>query len=295
MRTPQRAFTLIELLVVIAIIAILAAILFPVFAQAKEAAKKTACLSNTKQMGLGLHLYLNDNDDTYPGADQWNPAASNTSASDPRMPFDLQLMPYMKSTGIFFCPSDSQSRPSPASSRTFWDAAYQAKAIPRSYQYVAAIVTSEWYNGGSFSLSNPNDPNTGLSTYPYPATSSPIGRNASSVDQTSSTIAFLEIWGPSMTGSDSSYVGSAQSAVFTLCDTWKIAGRKPGALAGSDSIPMPCPLFGYHNNAPTPGHTGKSSNYVFADGSAKAKTWSQVRANDFYLFKLQKPSTTFVP
>jgi len=62
----KKAFTLIELLVVIAIIAILAAILFPVFAQAKAAAKTSACLSNTKQLGLAVMQYLNDNDGGYP-------------------------------------------------------------------------------------------------------------------------------------------------------------------------------------------------------------------------------------
>ncbi|MBX7131856.1 MAG: prepilin-type N-terminal cleavage/methylation domain-containing protein [Fimbriimonadaceae bacterium] len=66
MRTHKNAFTLIELLVVIAIIAILAAILFPVFAQAKAAAKKIGCLSNFNQVTKGMMLYFSDNDDAFP-------------------------------------------------------------------------------------------------------------------------------------------------------------------------------------------------------------------------------------
>src|SRR5579862_147505 len=69
MTHSRRAFTLIELLVVIAIIAILAAILFPVFAQAKEAAKKTACVSDSKQVVLAALMYANDFDDTIPRHD----------------------------------------------------------------------------------------------------------------------------------------------------------------------------------------------------------------------------------
>src|SRR3954453_12328138 len=73
-RPGRRAFTLIELLVVIAILAILAAILFPVFAQAREAARKAACLSNCKQIGTALHMYAQDYDESLPG---WpNPPAN---------------------------------------------------------------------------------------------------------------------------------------------------------------------------------------------------------------------------
>src|SRR5712692_8921720 len=65
-RNEARGFTLIELLVVIALIALLAAILFPVFAQAREKARQTTCLSNARQLGLGVTLYVQDYDDTYP-------------------------------------------------------------------------------------------------------------------------------------------------------------------------------------------------------------------------------------
>jgi len=73
----KKAFTLIELLVVIAIIAILAAILFPVFAQAKEAAKQTQTLSNAKNLGVAQNLYLSDSDDTFPLAYSYNNAAQS--------------------------------------------------------------------------------------------------------------------------------------------------------------------------------------------------------------------------
>src|SRR5271165_4113914 len=117
----KKAFTLIELLVVIAIIAILAAILFPVFAQAKEAAKATACLSNLKQIGLAMVMYQNDNEDTQVQAllsdffGQVQPAfplgtyGSSLGLTTINTTWTNTLQPYMKSTGVLFCPSFSEA------------------------------------------------------------------------------------------------------------------------------------------------------------------------------------------
>ena len=105
MKSPhsnQNAFTLIELLVVIAIIAILAAILFPVFAKVREKARQTACLSNEKQLGLGVMQYVQDNDETYPPG---NVPASATQITG--RGWAGQLYPYVKSSSVFRCPDDS--------------------------------------------------------------------------------------------------------------------------------------------------------------------------------------------
>ena len=97
-RRSKIGFTLIELLVVIAIIAILAAILFPVFQKVRENARRASCQSNEKQLGLGFTQYTQDADEKFPT----NPAVGNLGQG-----WASQIYPYVKATGVFQCPDDS--------------------------------------------------------------------------------------------------------------------------------------------------------------------------------------------
>ncbi len=105
----KSGFTLIELLVVIAIIAILAAILFPVFAQAREKARAITCISNEKQIGLATMQYTQDNDETMPYNGAWTPNAGGGTCGV-AMGWAGLIYPYTKSTAVFLCPDDSQSQ-----------------------------------------------------------------------------------------------------------------------------------------------------------------------------------------
>ena len=135
MRQTKRGFTLIELLVVIAIIAILAGILFPVFAHAREKARSTACLSNLKQLGEAIMMYCSDYDDRYPWAkdpaDEVHPEIWHDfpqwEAWIPYMPrLQEALNPYVKSNEVWHCASDSGFD-------VLEDTGYSMPAHPTSY------------------------------------------------------------------------------------------------------------------------------------------------------------------
>ena len=122
--SAKRGFTLIELLVVIAIIAILAAILFPVFARARENARRASCQSNLKQIALGMLQYTQDYDEKFPVY-----AVSDTppyTASNPYGWADA-LQPYLKSTQIYQCPSESTAPSSDPTVAGYTDYSYNRR------------------------------------------------------------------------------------------------------------------------------------------------------------------------
>ncbi len=150
----RAAFTLIELLVVIAIIAILAAILFPVFARARENARRASCQSNMKQIGLGILQYAQDYDETLP-------ASRNTGTS---ISWRWMIQPYLKSTQVNSCPSRVSGQTTTGGMGLTFDISYAGNFCQGSG---GSGVNS--YNNGLGAFSN-DDTGLPLSDFPSPAT-----------------------------------------------------------------------------------------------------------------------------
>lgn len=142
-RSPRAGFTLIELLVVIAIIAILAAILFPVFASAREAARKTSCISNLKQYTAAFELYKSSYDDRYPFGG-WYGARGGNANFDRSNDWHIALFPWVKNRDVYFCPSSTDFHQNPTDwNRTSTDYLYNNfLAQDRNPVVESAIVAS---------------------------------------------------------------------------------------------------------------------------------------------------------
>ena len=151
-----RAFTLIELLVVIAIIAVLAAMMFPTFARAREGARRAACGSNLRQIGLGLQMYTMDHTEQMPGA---GPTGNE---------WPLFLLPYTRNVQIFVCPSSSDTAPLINDGAT----------NKLSFGYNALVVDATHYGfalptGGGVSLSQIDLPSETIAIFDLSGTASP--------------------------------------------------------------------------------------------------------------------------
>jgi prepilin-type N-terminal cleavage/methylation domain-containing protein/prepilin-type processing-associated H-X9-DG protein len=191
-RRKRHAFTLIELLVVIAIIAILAAILFPVFARARENARRASCQSNLKQIGLGLLQYTQDYDERTPRS--W--FGTNGDASKPvgdasdRYKWMDAIYPYIKSEQLFVCPSDTLTTDMYANRKN------SAYSFRNGYRY------------GSYANNN---------TY-YSNAWNPVARSLASIEAPATTI-----W-----AADTTPLPAPSTNVFTYEISWAdIANQQP--------------------------------------------------------------------
>ena len=235
MQRSNRAFTLIELLVVIAIIAILAAILFPVFAQAREKARQTACLSNARQIATAVAMFAQDHDEMLPKA-WFNDVVNGPTGWPVETGWDTAIYTYVKNQQLFKCPSDSNN-----AVRGSWAV---SGGIPASYRY---------------NLSNhPNGPWDALSL--------------AALDRPAEAILILESvpgvnnnnWHQIATweGDNRGYVCPQFTNNVGMDRHARAAGRSSATWTRDAAENLP---EGERNRG--------LSNYVFADGHAKAMTW----------------------
>jgi prepilin-type N-terminal cleavage/methylation domain-containing protein/prepilin-type processing-associated H-X9-DG protein len=226
----KRGFTLIELLVVIAIIAILAAILFPVFAQAREKARAISCISNVRQMGTAAMMYVQDYDEIYPGIWQWSPCAIyfhspyilGGQITQAQADTVCQTCPYVKNAQVFRCPSKGAA----AGAANFC-----------SYGYAYPTMDGGWTPIPGSAYSWPNGP--AMASFNRPADTVMIADSGT--------------WPGTAQCNASTYPG-----IYSGCDTR--GGYTYPYLYQPTTNPWSSPL---------PLHTGMT-NVTFADGHAKA-------------------------
>jgi prepilin-type N-terminal cleavage/methylation domain-containing protein/prepilin-type processing-associated H-X9-DG protein len=243
----RTGFTLIELLVVIAIIAILAAILFPVFARAREQARKTACLSNFKQLGLSMMQYAQDYDETFPvryGDFDQTTGLQNT--------WETLCYPYIKNWDVFKCPSNSVTRSHGILVTTLSGTTIESPFVKAGYEMYN--LNTSWPPGWAGANAGPVMPN-GF-TYPITMASLPYPAQELAIVESS-----LQ-WGD--TGPWESY-----------CEPSTNNGNCPAPSAGNAT--------GYISGTPSSwysGHAKKAGNIAYQDGHAKYRNMRQSFASD---------------
>ncbi|MCS6950334.1 MAG: DUF1559 domain-containing protein [Armatimonadota bacterium] len=203
----NRAFTLIELLVVIAIIAILAAILFPVFSQARESARVSSCLSNMKQIGLAIRMYSQDYDEQLPIRRYCPPGGCIAS-------WKHVLHPYIKNWDLFRCPTNPLSRTFDDTGGLDWnndgriDEEWYVPGIQKTYRSYflyhaffkssSPVGSSDWWAGLNYSEIS----------FPYPANTLIVGEHKDVFVDYGPWMAFSPSKGPNAWGAAGSNFGA---------------------------------------------------------------------------------------
>lgn len=264
-----RAFTLIELLVVIAIIAILAAILFPVFAQAREKARQISCDSNMKQLGLAVIQYTQDYDDVYPIGEidglQWN--------NNGNTPYDWaqMIVPYVKANGVYGCPDDfgdagpaGELQPDIKSGPNDWQGTWDGIVMSYAANGYQNWVAGNNYAGGLVGVMGNWTPGYGtFAKYEQ----MPLGK----VGSPANTIMICEVYSSDLATTKTDQGGN-----------WSGFGDGPvisGVTWYEDGLPLPntcghtcgSTFPNTINGGVSTHHVGGTlSNFLFCDGHAKA-------------------------
>lgn len=276
MYRPQRtftsarsAFTLIELLVVIAIIAILAAILFPVFTQAREKARQTTCISNLKQLGIALAMYSQDYDETMMVA----------QARTLRWP--QLLSPYVKLRAFVFCPSADYSQPV-AGSLTYRDCINDPVGPSGFNDYYYGLYPSYGYN---YAYLSPTAACPDAFDTPSPDCTAPPSRGSAHVPSPrgitvgGSGIALSGIEAPAQTVAMVDSVSSPRSRPTTL--QWGYYVVRPPQLWAKTA---PSPLDRESYGRVLPRHH-RAASVLFADGHVKAMQIDALRDRNLWRAK----------